>query len=82
MSLPFENDSFDAACRGRQASNLSGQYSGTGSGLSALRNRLAATAGEAPIDRWVFEDGVVTDAAGAIIAPFPGFGERSQREPG
>ena len=23
-------------------------------------------------DRWVFEDGVVTDAAGAIIAPFPG----------
>ena len=23
-------------------------------------------------DRWVFEDGVVTDAAGAIVAPFPG----------
>ena len=23
-------------------------------------------------DRWVFEDGVVTDAAGTIIAPFPG----------
>ena len=23
-------------------------------------------------DRWVFEDGVVTDAAGAIITPFPG----------